>query len=339
MSKTKRLIKKALIILFFTISSFTNCNAQSFIIGFYNCENFYDTTNQLNVIDEEFLPGSLKSYNSSLYQSKTIHIAQTLLNIGNIENATGIALMGLVEIENKKVLENLVSNALIKKFNYKILHFDSKDARGIDVALLYNPSCFKPFQYKPFTLSDSEHFKEYKTRDILYVKGALYNNTVHILVNHWPSRRGGAHRSSPNRLWASDVSKNIIDSIRQTEPEAKFIMMGDFNDNPVDKSVLQLPLYNPFNSMYKKGMGSIAYKDSWHLFDQILLSENLRGDNLNIKYCKSIIYKNSNMIESTGRYQGYPKRTWNGNQYNNGFSDHLPVALIFTLKSAENELK
>ena len=317
-------------------------NAQHLIIGFYNCENYYDTTNQVNVIDEDFLPNSEKKYNQFVFSNKVKRLANVIYKLGIIENVSGIALLGLAEIENKVVLNNLIESSLLKKYHYKFIHFDSKDARGVDVALLYNPAQFIPYQYRPYTLTDKNHFNTYATRDVLYVKGRLNNEWVHILVNHWPSRRGGEKSSASKRIWASSICKKIMDSVQLIDTGAKFIVMGDFNDNPNNKSIQQLKMTNPFDKLYKTGIGSIAYNDAWNLFDQILLSTSwkneqsfARGD-FSLNNYKSIIYKNEGMVESTGKYAGYPKRTYNGNQFNAGYSDHFPVALIFTLKITEN---
>lgn len=312
--------------------------SQKNIIGFYNCENFYDTTNQMNVSDEDFLPGSLKGYNQKAYALKSKNLARVLYALGNLENADGIALLGVVEIENKMVLTKLLAEPLLKKYQYKYLHFDSKDLRGIDVALIYNPSKFKPYQYRPYSLTDETHFKDYATRDILYVTGTLGNEWVHILVNHWPSRRGGEKVSMPKRLWAATVCKRIMDSVGEINPKAKWIVMGDFNDNPTNKSIKLLALSNPFMDMFRKGMGTLAYNDSWNLFDQILISGNWTQDSDLINW-KPVIYKNNELVETQGRYKGYPKRTYNGNQLRGGYSDHFPVALIFSLINKGNEPK
>lgn len=315
---------------------------QSLIIGFYNCENFYDTTNQMSVTDEDFLPNSPKHYNTDAYNVKSNHLANVIYKLGRIDHGEGLALMGLVEIENKTVLNKLINEPFIKKYHYKIIHFDSKDQRGVDVALLYNPVHFTPYQYKPFSLSDKIHFNNYATRDILFVKGILGGSWVYILVNHWPSRRGGEYQSADKRKWASEFCKNIMDSVYLENPTAQFIVMGDFNDNPSNKSVEDLKMNNPFLKLYRKGMGTLAYNDAWSLFDQILISKNwgqslgLNLPNNKLTNYKPVIYNNHNMIESAGRYQGYPKRTYDGNKWRGGYSDHFPVALIFTPKMAEN---
>lgn len=352
-------------------------NSHSIIVGFYNFENYYDTTNQMNVADEEFLPNSVKGYNSMRYNNKTAHLAMVIAGIGKINNAKGISLLGIAEIENKIVLKKLADDPMIKKYNYQFIHFDSKDSRGIDVALMYQPNHFKPYQYRSYSLTDATHFTTYATRDILYVQGELDKTWVHILVNHWPSRRGGENASAEKRMWAARVCKKIMDSIENRDPNAKIIVMGDFNDNPNNKSLKHLKMYNPFLKLFYRGMGSMAFRDSWSLFDQILLNANWPMEqekqggrskkvpvtdntqpavvNINSKhptnmppslnaffdliYCKSIIYRSATMTEQNGKYQGYPKRTWNGDQFNGGYSDHYPAVIIFKAKNAEKPLK
>ena len=352
-------------------------NTQSIIIGFYNFENYYDTTNQMIVADEEFLPNSSKGYNSIRYNNKSAHLALVIAGIGKINNAKGISLLGIAEVENKMVLKKLAEDPMIKKYNYQFIHFDSKDTRGIDVALMYQPAHFKPYQYRSYSLTDANHFTTYATRDILYVQGELDKTWVHILVNHWPSRRGGENASAEKRIWAATVCKRIMDSIESRDPKAKIIVMGDFNDNPNNKSLKHLKMYNPFLKLFNRGMGSMAYRDSWSLFDQILLNANWPMEqekqggrskkapdrshlqpavaNINnqyptnrqpssdawfdLIYCKSIIYRSAALTQQDGKYQGYPKRTWNGDQFNGGYSDHYPAVIIFKAKNSEKPLK
>jgi exonuclease III len=352
-------------------------NTQSIIIGFYNFENYYDTTNQMNVADEEFLPNSSKGYNSIRYNNKSAHLALVIAGIGKINNAKGISLLGIAEIENKMVLKKLAEDPMIKKYNYQFIHFDSKDTRGIDVALMYQPAHFKPYQYRSYSLTDATHFTTYATRDILYVQGELDKTWVHVLVNHWPSRRGGENASAEKRIWAATVCKRIMDSIESRDSKAKIIVMGDFNDNPNNKSLKHLKMYNPFLKLFNRGMGSMAYRDSWSLFDQILLNTNWSMEQekqggrskkapdtshlqpavaklnnqhpvnrqpssaarFDLIYCKSIIYRSAALTQQDGKYQGYPKRTWNGDQFNGGYSDHYPAVIIFKAKNSEKPLK
>ena len=369
---SKNLILKYSLYILLTLSTVSlfplTSKSQTIIVGFYNCENLYDTIDQRNVIDEEFTPQSHKEYNRIKFQNKITHLASVIEGMGQLEAAKGIALLGVAEIENKMVLQQLVESTLLKKYHLKYIQFDSKDARGVDVALLYNPSFFTPYQYRPYTLTDSSHFSDYATRDILYVQGLLDKTWVHILVNHWPSRRGGEKQSANKRQWAATVCKKIMDSIEAQDPLAKIIVMGDFNDNPDNKSVQQLHLQNPYFDLFKKGVGSLAYRDVWNLFDQILLNNawehmipgkriqkgihNRMGEQLkneaeyrsvkalfDLTYYKSIIYNNWGLLEQEGRYKGYPKRTWNGDRFNNGFSDHFPAVTIFKVKSVEIAVK
>lgn len=309
------------------------------VVAFYNCENYYDTTNQLTVKDEEFLPNSIKGYSETRYTQKTNQLSKVIFGLGQLGDKEGVALLGVAEIENQYVLEKVILSNAIKKYQYKYIHFNSKDPRGIDVALIYQPSLFTPYQSKSYSLKDAAHFQNYPTRDILLVKGQLLQQWVYILVNHWPSRRGGSNEARKNRIWAAINCKRIMDSIHLIDKNAHWIVMGDFNDNPTNQSIRTLGLDNPFMALFKKGQGSLAYRDSWNLFDQILLSTNWTQPNSNLTCYKSIIYKTPDMMESEGKYAGYPKRTWNGDIFRGGYSDHFPVALIFRSNNTENPLK
>lgn len=309
------------------------------VVAFYNCENLYDTTDQLFVNDEEFLPNSAKAYSSMRYTQKVNQLGKVIFGLGTLGNKEGVALLGLAEIENQFVIEKLIQSAAIKKYNYHYIHFNSKDPRGIDVALIYQPRFFTPYQYKTISLQDAAHFQQYATRDILLVKGMLGAQWVYILVNHWPSRRGGSSLARKNRQWAAITCKRIMDSVNLIDKNAHWIVMGDFNDNPTNKSIKMLGLDNPFLGLYKQGQGSLAYRDSWSLFDQILVNSQWKSSKSSLTPYRSIIYKNIDLVETKGKYAGYPKRTWNGDVFRGGYSDHFPVALIFRPNNVENPLK
>ena len=332
-------MKRILMIYFFITYSFQNQLFAMQVVAFYNCENFYDTTHQISVNDQEFLPNSAKGYSASRYTQKTAQLGKVIFGLGQLGNKEGVALLGVAEIENQYVLEKVTQSNAIRKYQYKYIHFNSKDPRGIDVALIYQPSLFTPYQYKSYSLKDANHFQNYATRDILLVKGQLQQQWVYILVNHWPSRRGGSSLAKKNRIWAATTCKRIMDSIHLVDPNAYWIVMGDFNDNPTNKSLKTLGLYNPFLPLFKQGQGTLAFRDSWNLFDQVLLSPNWKANKTSIKYYQSIIYKTPDMIETQGKYAGYPKRTWNGDQFRGGYSDHFPVALIFKPNLTGNPLK
>ena len=314
------------------------------IISFYNLENLFDTLDNTMINDEEFLPSGPRNYNGTIYFDKLDKLATVISQIGTEMNADGPALLGVAEVENDTVLNDLIKHKLIEKRKYKIVHYDSKDARGIDVGLLYNPKYFtveasdKLYVQLPGGSKDA-----YFTRDILWVKGKLDGETIHVYVNHWPSRSGGEKRSAPGRNAAAQVCKNHIDSIAKIEPNAKIIIMGDLNDDPINESVAEIlgakpksdqvtkgGLYNPWTELYKKGTGTLAYQDAWGLFDQIIISFPWINKNQSgLFFYQQHIFFREYLVENQGRYKGYPMRTWDGNTYRGGYSDHFPTYLVF----------
>ncbi len=313
------------------------------IISFYNLENFYDTVDNPLVNDEEFLPKGIRNYNTAIYTDKVNKLATVISQIGTDFNPDGPALLGVAEVENDTVLNDLIHNKLIEKRGYKIVHYDSKDVRGVDVGLLYNPRYFKVLESdKLFVQLPGGSKDAYYTRDILWVKGELDGEVIHVYVNHWPSRYGGETRSEPARKAAAQVCKNHIDSIAKLEPNAKVIIMGDLNDDPINASVAKVigakgaegdvrpeGFYNPWVELYKKGIGTLAYQDAWGLFDQILISYpwlNKKQDGA--FFYQQHIFHRDFMVENNGRYKGYPMRTWDGNTYRGGYSDHFPTFLV-----------
>jgi hypothetical protein len=324
---------------------------QTVIIAFYNLENFYDTVNNPSTNDEEFLPAGPKNYNSKVYRTKVEHLATVISQIGTDVNADGPAILGVAEIENDTVLNDLVHHPLLKSRNYQIVHYDSRDIRGVDVAFLYNPKYFSLLSSKKlFVHLPSGAKQSIFTRDVLWVKGLLNGDTIHVFINHWPSRVGGEERSAPGRAAAAQVNKNLIDSIGRQVPEAKIIVMGDLNDDPVSPSITRVlqakekyeevrpgGLYNPWVDMYKKGIGTLAYQDAWGLFDQIILSYSwLDKKQAGLFYYQQHIFNKEYMVENIGRYKGYPMRTWDGNTYRGGYSDHFPTYIVMLKKVEEN---
>ena len=317
------------------------------VVAFYNCENFYDTVHNPAVNDVEFLPTSEKKYNSAIYLDKVKHLASVISQIGTDINPDGISLMGVAEIENDTVMNDLIHHPLLTDRNYKIVHYDSKDERGMDVGFIYNPKYFTVLDSKPLPVQLPSHSKgAYYTRDVLYVRGTLDGEVVNVYVNHWPSRLGGEERSAPARAAAAMVSKHHMDSIIQIHPDEKFIIMGDLNDDPISPSVTRVlnakekqddvkrgGLYNPWIDMYKKGIGTLAYQDAWGLFDQIIISQAWLPKNQDgFFFYQPYVFNKDFMIETKGRYKGYPMRTWDGNDYRGGYSDHFPTYIIFLKK-------
>ena len=313
------------------------------IVAFYNCENFYDTVHNPMVNDIDFTPAGDYKYNTAIYLDKVKKLATVISQIGTDINRDGVAMIGLAEIENDTVLNDLIHSPLLIKRNYKMVHYDSKDPRGIDVALIYNPKYFTVEDSKPLfvQLPGKSKYARY-TRDILWVKGQLDGETINVLVNHWPSRLGGQERSEPGRDAAAAVCKLQLAEIAKTDPNAKVILMGDLNDDPTSHSVLNVlkakgkekdvkegDIYNPFAELFNKGIGTLAYNDSWSLFDQIMLTYPwLNKQQSGFFYYKQFIFNKEFMIENKGLYKGYPMRTWSGYNYRGGYSDHFPTYLV-----------
>lgn len=317
------------------------------LIGFYNCENLYDTIDNPMVNDEEFLPSSVRNYNTAVYTDKLHRLATVISQMGTDINPDGLAMLGVAEIENDTVLNDLIKDPLLKNRNLRMVHYNSPDARGIDVALLYNPKYFHVLYSAPLFVKLPGGSKDaYFTRDVLYVKGLLDGDTVHVFVNHWPSRSGGEERSIPARAAAASVDKAKIDSIVAINSQAKIVVMGDLNDDPISPSVAVTlnakgkqadvkpgGLFNPWVEMYKRGIGTLAYQDAWGLFDQIMVSSGwLDKQQPGYNYFKAIIFNKDFLVEKTGKFRGYSKRTWSGETYNFGYSDHFPVFIMTAKK-------
>ncbi len=313
------------------------------VIGFYNLENLFDTIDNPVVDDNEFSPNGPRRYNGEIYRDKLTKLATVLSQMGTEISPDGPALLGVAEVENDTVLKDLVRHPLLEKRGYKIIHYDSRDARGIDVGLLYNPKYFTPEKSdKLFVALPSGSKDAYYTRDVLWVKGKLDGEDIHVYVNHWPSRSGGEKRSEPGRKAAARVCRTHIDSIARIEKFPKVVVMGDLNDDPINKSITEVlgatgdkdevprgGMFNPWVDMYKKGYGTLAYQDAWGLFDQIIVSQPWLPENQKGFFLKTArIFNKEYMVENKGRYKGYPMRTWDGLTYRGGYSDHFPTYLI-----------
>ncbi len=319
------------------------------LIGFYNLENLFDTINQPDVLDDDFTPTGANRYTGKVYLDKLSKLERVISEMGVDKSHHGIAVLGVAEIENRSVLEDLVNMPKLRSRFYQIVHYDSKDARGIDVALLYNPKYFKPLHSEPlfvptYRADSSIHY----TRDVLYVAGMFDGEPLHIFVNHWPSRRGGEDATRHLRELAASVNKQKIDSIITTDNSAKIIVMGDLNDNPTNSSVTKVlnakryikdvtspeAMFNPFMDFYKKGIGTLAWNDTWSLFDQIIVSHSfLNREQQGYFFQEAAIFKKEYMLQKTGRFKGYPLRTYVGSSYMGGYSDHFPAYIILLKKN------
>lgn len=330
--------------LFLSFQVFAQQQYRVVSIGFYNLENLFDTINDPKINDDEFTPAGAKGYNSEVFQDKIGKLSDVISQIATEQTPDGLAILGVAEVENKSVLATLVAHEKIKSRNYQIVHHDSPDLRGIDVGMLYNPKYFKLKSSEPLRVNlGGNEGKGFFTRDVLYVEGYFMGEPLFVFVNHWPSRRGGEEASAPARFAAANVVKHKTDSLKAINPDYKIIIMGDFNDEPVSPSIAKVlgakgiekdlkrgDIYNPWVDFYKKGIGSSAFQDSWGLFDQVMLSTGFMKEySKGYYFHKAIIFKRDFMLQKTGRYKGYPKRTFDGNRYIGGYSDHFPTYLIF----------
>ncbi len=308
-------------------------------LAFYNVENLFDTRNDSLTDDDERTPESPLQWTRERYERKLKNIARVLADIGRAEARRLPDLIGLCEVENRQVLEDLIRQAPLRDGDYGIVHEDSPDHRGIDVALLYRKSQFIVVeqQFRELKLRTRENLPR-KTRDQLIVSGLLNGEPLYLSVNHWPSRSGGQNSTEYYRMQAAALQRAILDSLLKFDPNARFISMGDYNDNPDDPSLRyglgtrtlrdSLPAwlsYNPMAGYYRKGAGTLAYRDQWSLFDQILFNGCWFEDAGGYQFWKAGIYNKDYLKTPEGPFKGYPFRTYAGGNYLGGFSDHFPV--------------
>jgi predicted extracellular nuclease len=337
------MVKSILVItLIFTFYTLTAQKEEKLIVSFYNVENLFDTIDQPDVLDEEFTPESEKKWNTEKYSKKIEDIAKVLSSIDNKELPS---IIGLAEIENRTVLEDLINTKYLQKANYGIVHQDSPDIRGIDVAILYRKDKVKVLDHEaiPVKLPFDTAFK---TRDILYVKFRLADGQdLNVFVNHWSSRREGMKESEPRRMYSGVAVRRKFDLLLSRDIESRFLIMGDFNDEPTNKSIMSIlmatnkkknigtgDLYNLFYDQHNNdNIGSYNYRNEWNMLDQIIVSYNLinRMNSFSCDYASGKIFKEDWMMYSNEKGEESPNRTYGGPNYYGGVSDHLPVYVEF----------
>lgn len=331
--KLHKKVLAALSIYFIAIGPGCAQSKRNLAIGFYNVENLYDTKDDPEVDDSEFLPGAKNNWSDERYQKKLANLSQVIDSLGG-----GPSILGLCEVENLGVLEDLVNTSRLKKKQYGIVHENSPDKRGIDVAFLYKKTDFKPIFHRMIRVVKADD-PEFITRDIMLVKGLLKQEPFYFFVNHWPSRRGGESQSAPKRMEAAKAARFSVDSILAKNPKAKIVLMGDFNDEPTDSSLVNFlgasldntgSLLNLMANLKAAGEGSHYYNNGRHMLDQIVVSKNLLEPKGKIKCQPSSasIFKPTWMQETNPKYLGSPLRTFAGSKYLGGYSDHFPVFVI-----------
>lgn len=307
------------------------------------------------ILADDFTENSSKNWNKAKYQIKLANEAKVISELGRQYTNDNPVIVGLIEVENRQVIKDLIAQPLLAKSNYGIVHYNSFDARGIDVAIIYQKSRFKVTDSydKDIKIFGDEGYRTY-TRGVLVVKGILDGEKVAFFMNHWPSRSGGEAKSLPRRAAAAKVLKDEMDQLRTEDPERKLFAMGDFNDDPVSPSVKKIlgavgdpaqlsdksPYYNLMYKLYKAGVASLAYRDAPNLFDQIIISKNLYStEKLTPTYTlfKAEIYAPSYLVNDAGQWKGYPLRSWDGDRFTGGYSDHFPAVSVIQKEHKPNK--
>lgn len=341
----KKLLFTGLAALLIVVVGFAQKTTKPYKVVFYNFENLFDTIDGPNN-DEEFLPDGVKSWNSAKFTKKLANLERVLFDIA-AQDKIFPAVIGVSEIENRSVLEAVIARPKLARAGYEIVHYDSPDRRGVDVAFFYRPSAFKlegscPI---PYTI---EGRPDFRTRDVVTMWGTIEDQPFYFMVAHWPSRLGGKEASAPLRDRAAQIMRHAADSVLSLNPRTRIVMMGDFNDDATDHSLVRTlgatgdikkvadgGYFNPYYNMLKDGIGTLAYQDSWNLFDNIVVSKNMvdcpkgelrlvQSPTVKSRYWGSI-FRAPYLIQKEGQYKGYPLRTFVGNNFQGGFSDHLPV--------------
>lgn len=334
--------------------------AKSYVIGFYNLENLFDTYHDDGKNDYEYLPDGANQWTDAKYEKKLHNMAYVIKAMAD-DNKAFHSVLGVSEIENRHVLEDLVIQPEIAKANFQIIHYDGPDRRGVDVALLYRPECFQPlesvsipynFNSKNVVFSlDSLEQEAFRTRDILMVRGLLGGEMFAFFVAHLPSRVGG--KGDDLRSRGGEIIYECSVKLMEKYPDIKIVVMGDMNDNPTDasmalymhgkeeiKDVGKLDFFSPFISMLKAGYGSLAYQGAWNIYDIILVNHNLvnapegtlRVVPIVKKKYYARIFNKPFMTQQDGQYKGTPFRTFSNGAFIGGYSDHYPTFIVVTNK-------
>lgn len=344
------MIKKLLATGLFTLLFVALFAQQPYKVVFYNLENLFDTINDPETNDDEFTPEGPKRWNATKMAKKLSNIERVFADITAFNCGEKLSVddypvvIGVSEIENRAVLEEVVALRKLSPARYRICHYDSPDRRGVDVAFLYRSDVFEleGSAAIPFNMPEMPNLR---TRDVVTMWGKIDGEPFYFMVAHWPSRLGGQAASAPRREHAARLMRHAADSVRRINPNVKVVMMGDFNDDATDASVMEIlggcgdikaipegGYYNPYVNLLKNGYGTLGYRDSWNLFDNIVVSENLAtGSTGELKLQKAskkyygYIFNRPYLLQQEGQYKGYPLRTYVGNNFQGGFSDHFPV--------------
>lgn len=344
----KRLIFTALFVLLLA-AGFAQ---KPYKVLFYNVENLFDTVRDPEIKDREFTPKGPKRWTAAKYERKIRNIERVLFDIAAVDKIYPVVI-GVSEIENRNVLEDLIATPKLAPANYRIVHYDSPDARGVDVAFFYRPDQFE-LEGSAAIRYTIDRIPDFKTRDIVTMWGTIEQEPFYFMVAHWPSRRGGKESSSFLRERAAEIMRRAADSVRAANPKVKVVMMGDLNDDATDRSITEVigargdlrkvepgGYFNPYIEVLKSGIGTLAYDDQWNLFDNIIVSDNLvTGPSGTLQLQRvgdskfyGCVFRAPYLFQKEGQFKGYPLRTFVGDNFQNGYSDHLPVFILMGKQS------
>lgn len=309
-------------------------------VAFYNVENLFDTLDSPDTNDEQFLPAGDKNWDTERYNAKLAKLAEVISQLGD---ADGPEILGVCEVENRTVLEDLIKQPKLAKIGYRVVHQESPDERGIDNALIYK-SAFFQVSHETITESVFPHDPDDRTRAILTVSGKLPDGKpAHFIINHFPSRSGGQEKSEPGRVYVASQVKQVVNDIMQKDQMARIFVMGDFNDEPDNKSILEIlgangspdfakkELFNAHFKLDQEGKGTYCYRGDWNMLDQIILTQGALETDEGYAYQKgsaAIFSPEWLKQQDAGKYTGYPDRTYAGSNYLGGYSDHFPVYIV-----------
>lgn len=312
-------------------------SAENMVFGFYNVENLFDTIDSKYTIDEEYLPTSGKKWDTQKYFEKINNLAKVISAFDKKELPL---FLGMAEVENKGVVIDLITNTNLREGNYEVVHFESPDARGIDVSFMYRKEYFNVLSKEKIEVALAEE-PDFATRDIVYVQGELKDNDVlHIFLNHWSSRRSGEQESEHKRVRAANILRERVDRILQSDENAKIIILGDFNDYPTNKSIEEVlrakgkptfengDLFNMAYSLEIANKGTYNYQGDWGMLDQMIISKGLyfATKGMKVQYDQCLILQEEWMLYTDKKYGDQkPSRTYGGDNYYGGYSDHLPI--------------
>lgn len=354
----KLLLVIATLMLLCMPSSASKKMGREYVVGFYNVENLFDIYDNPHANDEDFLPEGRNEWTEEKYRRKLHNIASVIKAMAD-ENGKFHSILGLAEVENARVLKDLVSQPEISKVGYRYVHKEGPDPRGIDVALLYNPKEFTYIDSEsiPFSFDkesnieikiNEEDRRSFRTRDILMVHGRIAGEEFAFYVAHLPSRIGG--KGTDTRCIGADIIYRHSQKMQKKYPGIKIVIMGDMNDDPVNdsqkiwlhgkeriKDVGENDFFSPFYVMLKDGFGSLEYKGEWNIFDIILVNRNLTAApegglriQPNAAGYYGNIFKRDFLTQQSGKYKGTPFRTFSNGKFIDGYSDHYPTYIVIS---------